>query len=97
MLQVLALIKAKPGKEGEMESALTAFVDKVAEEPGTLRYVVHKDLSDPTRFMVYESYADEDAFAAHSKSPHMAELFGKMAGLLDGEPSISMYEAVAEK
>lgn len=42
----------------------------VTQEPGCSRFDVHQERSDPTLFLLVESYADEAAFEAHRTSPH---------------------------
>ena len=39
-------------------------------EPGNLRFDVLEQNDDPTRFVLYEVYEDEAAFAAHQKTAH---------------------------
>lgn len=44
------------------------------DEPGCLRFDVHRRTDDPTRFVLHEVYLDEDAFrVAHRQAPHYAE------------------------
>ena len=41
------------------------------DEPGCLRFDVHRDNHDPNHFLLYELYADERAFReAHRGAPH---------------------------
>jgi len=41
------------------------------DEPGCLRFDVHRRLDDPRRFVLHEVYADADAFhVAHRSAPH---------------------------
>lgn len=43
------------------------------DEPGCLRFDVHRRVDDPNRFVLHEVYADEDAFRlAHREAPHYA-------------------------
>ena len=42
----------------------------VAAEPGCLVFRPHQDRKDPTRFLLYEVYADEAALEVHRESPH---------------------------
>jgi len=42
----------------------------VTQEPGCSRFDVHQERSDPTLFLLIESYADQAAFEAHRTSPH---------------------------
>jgi quinol monooxygenase YgiN len=92
MLTVVAVMKAAQGREKEMEEAIGALVTEVQAEEGTLVYAVHRGRKEPGKFLFYEKYRDKDAFKAHGVTPHFAEFFGKIAPLLDGEPSIEIYE-----
>ncbi|MFD7076152.1 putative quinol monooxygenase [Nocardioides sp. NPDC057577] len=43
------------------------------DEPGCLRFDVHRRADDPHRFVLHEVYTDEDAFRrAHREAPHYA-------------------------
>lgn len=42
----------------------------VTQEPGCSRFDVHQERSEPTLFLLVESYADEAAFELHRASPH---------------------------
>lgn len=95
MLTVVAVLKAKQGSEKEMEDALTAIVPKVATEEGTLAYVLHRAKKEPGKFLMYEKYPDKDALNRHSATPHFMELFGAIAPLLDGNPTIEIFEEIA--
>jgi len=97
MIVVVAVLKAQAGKEREMEDALRAMVPKVQSEEGTLAYVLHRAQKEPGKFLFYEKYKDKAAFDHHSSTPYLQELFGKIGPLLDGKPSIEMYEELAAK
>ena len=85
---VVAKLKAKQGSEKQMEEAFHTMISKVKEEPGCLKYILHRSNQDPTVFVFYEVYQDQAALDFHGKTPHMAEMFGKLGGLLDGRPAI---------
>ena len=95
MIVVIAVMKAQEGKEHEMESALRDIVPKVASEQGTLAYVLNRAKKDPRTFLMYEKYQDKDALNHHSTTKYFSELFEKIAPLLDGAPSIEIYEELA--
>jgi len=89
---LLSRVMAKEGKGEELVIAFRPVFELVDTEPGTLLYVLHRSKDDPDLFWVSEIYADEDAFAAHSKSdamaaatPALAELIAE-AELVIGEP-----------
>ncbi len=95
MIVVVAVMKAKKGMEREMEDALMNIVPKVAEEEGTLAYALNQAKKDPCTFLMYEKYRDKDALNHHSSTPYFAELFEKIAPLLDGAPSIEIYKELS--
>ena len=95
MLIVVANMKAQVGKESEMEKALLDMIPKVESEEGTLGYSLHRMKKVPQKFLMYEKYRDKEALNIHSSSPHFAELFGKIAPLLDGDPVIEVYEMLS--
>ena len=41
-----------------------------AAEPGCIQFLAHQSADDPTRFALYETYEDEEAFAAHRRTEH---------------------------
>jgi len=45
----------------------------VAREPDCHVFDVHKHESDPSRFFLYEVYADKAAFETHVQMPHSKE------------------------
>ena len=73
---------AAPGKRDELIEALGTHFPNVEEEAGTVIYAMHADNDDADVIWFYELYTDQDAFAAHSGSPGMKELGGKLAGLV---------------
>jgi quinol monooxygenase YgiN len=95
---VVATLKVKSGSEAAFEQAAREMIDYVKQsEPGTLKYVLHRSTSDPTEFLFYEVYRDQAAMTAHSSSEAMGKLFATLGTLLDGRPTIAMYEEIAGK
>ena len=70
---VVAKWTAKPGEEGAVASALAQLIAPSRAEPGNLLYEVNRDPENPGAFLLYEQYADADAYAAHGASPHFQE------------------------
>lgn len=98
MLTVVATLKVKPGQEDALIAGVRKMIAHVKEkEPGTVRYLLHRSVPDPTKFLIYEVYADEAAFAMHGASESMQEFFKLAGGILDGRPDITMYEEIDGK
>jgi quinol monooxygenase YgiN len=81
MIRVVAVITAKPGRRDEFLAAFRANVPAVRAEKGCVEYAAHADASDigPVQakfgsdtFVVLETWASAEAFAAHIAAPHMA-------------------------
>lgn len=90
---VVAKLKVKAGREAEAEAAFRKQIDFVTrEEPGTLVYRLHCSRRDPSTFLFYEKYVDAEAFDRHGKTNAMQTLFKTLTPLLDGAPSIELYD-----
>lgn len=95
MIILVAALSAKPGKEQELEAALTSIIPQVEAEEGTLQYILHRSTKEPGKFLFYEKYADKAALDFHGSTPYLKELFKGTADLLSEKPTISLYEEVA--
>jgi autoinducer 2-degrading protein len=60
-------------KADKVAAFLTVFHENhlgAIQEQGNLRFDVLQDTEVPTRFYIYEAYADAEAVLAHKKTPH---------------------------
>ncbi|HUI28126.1 MAG TPA: putative quinol monooxygenase [Candidatus Kryptonia bacterium] len=97
-MTVIATLKVKAGSETAFQQAADKMIAHVkANEPGTLMYILNRSNSDPSKFVFYEVYQDQGAFAAHGGSEPMQQFFGAVGLLLDGRPEIHMYEELGGK
>jgi quinol monooxygenase YgiN len=91
---VVATITAKPGREADVQAALTETVPKVHQEDGCQLYSLHRSTTDPAVFVMVEKWASGAALAAHSKAPALAEMGGKLAGAVSGPPAVTVLRAL---
>jgi quinol monooxygenase YgiN len=61
---------AKPGEEEAVAAALERLREPTLAEPGVLAWIPHRDPKDPRVFFIYEQYADEAAYTAHTETEH---------------------------
>lgn len=81
---VIFYATALKGKEDEAVAALGKMVEGTqANEPNTLVYALHRLQSDPARVAVFECYASDADFQAHTQTPHMAEMRAAFPELFD--------------
>ena len=69
---VIAQYRARAGAADRVEEALRKMVAPTRAEPGNLDYQVFLDPGDRALFVLFERYADADAFDAHRATPHFA-------------------------
>ena len=69
--------------------SLTHWREMVAPtraEPGNLDYQVFRDPKDPSLFVLFERYADADAFDAHRATPHFGTWLAGVGAARPGRP-----------
>jgi quinol monooxygenase YgiN len=86
---VVAEIRARPGKEGELRAATLPLVAAVRNEPDNLLYFLQEDREAPGRFVFYEIFRTEADFKAHNASPHVQAWFAKLPELADGSVKVT--------
>ncbi len=67
---VIAQYRAREGEADRVDAALRNMVTPTRAEPGNRDYQVFRDPKDPSLFVLFERYADSDAFEAHRGTPH---------------------------
>ena len=96
MVALLSRVKAKEGQGEALIAAFRPVFDLVADEPGTLLYVLHRSADDPDLFWVNELYADGGAFAAHRDSAALAAATPALAQVI-AEAEVTIGEPVSAK
>lgn len=70
MYSFVVRFRAKAGTEEGVRQALEELTQPSRNEPGCMAYLPSIQTDDPSRFVVYERYVDQEAFEAHKSSPH---------------------------
>lgn len=104
MIQVIAVITAKPGKRDEVLQHFRKNVPAVRAEDGCIAYGASVDFSPqakfqapfgPDTFVVIEQWASMDALKAHAVAPHMAA-YGAATKEMIAERRIHVLEPLAD-
>jgi len=81
--------KATPGREAQVAEIFRKLTTESRKEAGCLMYQVQRQQKDPSRFLVYEQYRDEQALQTHRNAPHFLEYARKqlpaIAERIEGE------------
>ncbi|PTA70683.1 MULTISPECIES: putative quinol monooxygenase [unclassified Stenotrophomonas] len=71
-LNVLVVLRAKPGREDRLRGNLVGLVEPSRAEAGNLRYDLYQDADDKGRFVFIERWASpEHQQHHHNKGPHI--------------------------
>ena len=70
-----------PEKRDQAMAAAREMMAETHKEPGCLAYTFSADLTDPSRFYVFERWESQAALDKHFTTPHMAR-FQQAAGQL---------------
>ncbi len=79
---VIAVLEAKPEKAQELETALNTVVAKSRDETTCLEYRLHKSIENPSQFILYENWVNQEKHQQQFTKPYIIELSKKLADLL---------------
>ncbi len=82
ILTIIAVLKAKAGKENNLKSALKALIKPTREEAGCLDYALFQLKEEPDTFYMRESWRNQQALDAHIALPHFQAFVQQMDDLL---------------
>ncbi|MDQ3819736.1 MAG: antibiotic biosynthesis monooxygenase [Acidobacteriota bacterium] len=94
-LRVVARIKAKPDKVGEVHELLRGLVEPTRKEVGCLSYELLQNRKDPTDFTFIEEWESDSAFDDHSATSHIKAVGPKLKEIVAEAPDIRIYSVVA--
>ena len=84
------------GNEQRVAEILPELARASRAEPGCQLYIPCRDPEDPRSYVLYEQYADKDAFDEHGKTEHFQRLAaGELFGLLESRER-SVLETVVD-
>jgi len=87
-------LKAKPGKEHDVEDFLKSAVPLVEQEPGTKAWFA-VDLGN-SEYAIFDVFPDEKSRDAHLKGPIAKALMANADALLAKAPDIQKLDVLAE-
>jgi quinol monooxygenase YgiN len=94
---LLVELKAKPGKEAEVEAFLEKEASLVRKEPGTLSWHAGKIEGESGVYRIFDTFDDEAAREAHLNGEAGQELVEKADELFSVAPKVSRLQIFAQK
>lgn len=92
---VVAFVKAKKGKEKELERALLDLIAPTRGEAGCIDYILHRAQESPGVFVFYENWESADRLQEHLNSKHLRDCLSRAEGLLESPPDIQLYDRIS--
>ena len=89
------VLKAKPGKEKDVEAFLKGGLAIVNEEPATVAWFAIR--IDASTFGIFDAFPDEAGRQAHLSGRVAAALMAKAPELLASPPTIKKVDVLAAK
>ena len=85
--------QAQPGQSARASTELRALIrEVVALEPDCLGIRLHVDVGDASRFLLYERWTSQAAYAGpHMQTPHLGAFIAKAGEFLAGPPVIEYW------
>jgi quinol monooxygenase YgiN len=93
-LTVIAVLKAKPGKEEALKQAITACIAPTRAEEGCINYDLHQSLDNRTVFTLYENWRSKQDLDQHLQMPYLQDLLGRADELFAEPPDIQLLERI---
>jgi len=84
----------KPDKVDDFIAGIKANHEGSIAEPGCLRFDVAQSKEDPTEFLLWEAYLDEEAAAFHKTTPHYLAFKERMPELMAKDRHSDLFDGV---
>ncbi|HPS54551.1 MAG TPA: putative quinol monooxygenase [Sedimentisphaerales bacterium] len=92
---LIATAKAKPGMEEKVRKTLMALVAPTRSEEGCVQYNLHQSKDDPSLFMFYENWINQEALDDHIQTVHLQALLNVADEILDGPLDVTSWEMIS--
>jgi len=90
-LRLIASMDILPGFEEDVKEAITTLGTATHKEPGSELFEIHTRNDSPNSIIVYEVYANENAFEMHRAEPYAAEFFEFVKGKIKDDKIEIVY------
>ena len=89
---MVATFHARPGRADEVEAELQDAIVRTHEEPGCIRYALHRTLGGGDVVMFIERWESQEALAEHGQKPYITRIGPALADLTTGPVELHFLE-----
>lgn len=87
---LMVQIQAKPGFVEQVIASYREQANRAVNNPGSIVYELNQDTDNSTRFVLYERWANLDAFIAHETAFFTLEHFERVAPMLEASRQLDV-------
>ena len=91
-LAVVAVFRARAGKDEELGRQLLSLVTPTRQEEGSRFYQICQSRNDSAEWLVLENWRDRDAFDFHMSTPYISAFMQQVSQLCEGDPEIRFLD-----
>lgn len=91
-LAVVAVFRARPGKDEELGRQLLSLVSATRQEEGSRFYQICQSRQDSAEWIVLENWRDRAAFELHMATPYVSAFMQQVPHLCEGDPDIRFID-----
>ncbi|KGS11260.1 MULTISPECIES: putative quinol monooxygenase [Pseudomonas syringae group] len=92
---LIAVLKARPGKEAALKEALLTLVEPSRSEPGNIEYVLFEKSDEAGTFYMRECFEHQAALDAHVATAHYQQFSAAAGELLATPPQLIFLDQVS--
>lgn len=86
------VLRVKHGRETEFLELLTPVLDAMRHEATFINAILHRDPEDPTRFLLYETWADrQDLVEVQMRRPYRDAYWARLPELLAAPREVGVW------
>jgi quinol monooxygenase YgiN len=93
-LRIVALLTVKSNMTKELEELLSPLIKPTQQEQGCIQYLILKNLSNPTNFVLFEEWECQELFDKHVASDRIQAVAEKITSLLTKPPEVNLYRLI---
>lgn len=86
------VLRVKPGREAAFLDLLAPVLDAMRREATFINAILHRDPEDPTRFLLYETWADrQDLLEVQMRRPYRDAYWAALPELLAAPREVAVW------
>ncbi len=91
---VVAIVRARDGKEAELVRVTEALIPKVRQEAGNLLCQAHQGTEEPSLILFYEIFESAAALEAHKETLHVKQWAMDIGSITAGPVELKLFGAL---